>query len=48
MQVQEAARAGFGFADIDWSKPWFAQFAARGERWQQGGADELCGACSPK
>jgi hypothetical protein len=23
------------FADIDWSKPWFAQFAARGERWQR-------------
>ena len=36
MQVQEAARVGFGFADIDWSTPWFAQFAARGERWQQG------------
>jgi hypothetical protein len=24
-----------GFADIDWSLPWFAQFAARGMRWQQ-------------
>jgi hypothetical protein len=24
-----------GFADIDWSKPWFAQVAARGERWQR-------------
>ena len=24
-----------GFAAIDWSKPWFAQFAARGRRWQQ-------------
>ncbi|MBC8748824.1 MULTISPECIES: DUF3025 domain-containing protein [Paraburkholderia] len=24
-----------GFAAIDWSKPWFAQFAARGQRWQQ-------------
>jgi hypothetical protein len=24
-----------GFAAIDWSKPWFAQFAARGLRWQQ-------------
>ena len=24
-----------GFADIDWSMPWFAQFAARGVRWQQ-------------
>ncbi|WP_410834323.1 DUF3025 domain-containing protein [Paraburkholderia sp. SIMBA_030] len=33
MQVREAARVGF--ADIDWSKPWFAQFAGRGARWQQ-------------
>lgn len=24
-----------GFADINWSAPWFAQFAARGVRWQQ-------------
>ncbi|RFU46234.1 DUF3025 domain-containing protein [Paraburkholderia sp. DHOC27] len=24
-----------GFADIDWSMPWFAPFATRGERWQQ-------------
>lgn len=24
-----------GFADIDWSVPWFAQFAARGLRWQE-------------
>jgi hypothetical protein len=24
-----------GFAEIDWSTPWFAQFAARGARWQQ-------------
>jgi len=24
-----------GFADIDWSLPWFAQFSARGIRWQQ-------------
>ncbi|CAB3768727.1 hypothetical protein LMG29542_05934 [Paraburkholderia humisilvae] len=24
-----------GFADIDWSTPWFSQFAARGARWQQ-------------
>jgi Protein of unknown function (DUF3025) len=24
-----------GFADIDWSMPWFTQFAARAERWQQ-------------
>jgi hypothetical protein len=24
-----------GFADIDWSMPWFAQFAGRGVRWQQ-------------
>jgi hypothetical protein len=24
-----------GFADIDWSLPWFAQFSARGTRWQQ-------------
>jgi len=23
------------FADIDWSRPWFAQVAARGMRWQQ-------------
>jgi hypothetical protein len=23
------------FADIDWSLPWFAQFSARGMRWQQ-------------
>ncbi|MGF6876601.1 DUF3025 domain-containing protein [Paraburkholderia sp. MM5477-R1] len=23
------------FAAIDWSKPWFAQFATRGQRWQQ-------------
>ncbi len=33
-----------GFADIDWSAPWFAPFAARGERWQRAacaGAAEL-------
>ncbi|WP_313957491.1 DUF3025 domain-containing protein [Paraburkholderia sp. BCC1885] len=24
-----------GFADINWSLPWFAQFSARGVRWQQ-------------
>lgn len=24
-----------GFAGIDWSMPWFAQFATRGVRWQQ-------------
>jgi hypothetical protein len=24
-----------GFADIDWWLPWFAQFSARGVRWQQ-------------
>ncbi|MFT0169798.1 DUF3025 domain-containing protein [Paraburkholderia mimosarum] len=24
-----------GFADIDWARPWFAQHAARGRRWQQ-------------
>jgi hypothetical protein len=24
-----------GFADIDWSLPWFAQFSGRGERWQR-------------
>src|SRR5579871_609648 len=24
-----------GFVAIDWSKPWFDQFAARGRRWQQ-------------
>jgi DUF3025 family protein len=29
-----AARAA-GFADIDWSTPWFSQFAQRGARWQQ-------------
>jgi len=28
-------RAATGFADIDWSRPWFAQVAARGVRWQQ-------------
>ncbi|WP_345811719.1 DUF3025 domain-containing protein [Paraburkholderia sp. PREW-6R] len=33
MQMQDAAPPGF--ADIDWTKPWFAQFAARGERWQR-------------
>lgn len=36
MQAHEAARVDFGFVDIDWSRPWFAQFAARGERWQRG------------
>ncbi len=24
-----------GFADIDWARPWFAQVAARGVRWQR-------------
>lgn len=24
-----------GFADIDWALPWFAQFSARGARWQR-------------
>ena len=34
--ANEAAQARKpGFADIDWSLPWFAQFAARGVRWQQ-------------
>jgi hypothetical protein len=28
-------RAAPGFADIDWTRPWFAQVAARGVRWQQ-------------
>lgn len=28
-------RAAPGFADIDWSRPWFAQVAGRGVRWQQ-------------
>jgi hypothetical protein len=23
------------FAAVDWSTAWFAQFAARGERWQR-------------
>jgi hypothetical protein len=37
MQVHEAGQesASAGFAAIDWSKPWFAQFADRGQRWQQ-------------
>jgi hypothetical protein len=30
-----AASSRVGFADIDWSMPWFAQFAARGARWQR-------------
>jgi len=34
--ANEAAQARKpGFADIDWSLPWFAQFAGRGVRWQQ-------------
>ena len=28
-------RAAPGFADIDWTRPWFAQVAARGERWRR-------------
>lgn len=35
MRAQDVARKPGGFADIDWSLPWFAQFAARGVRWQQ-------------
>jgi hypothetical protein len=31
----EPARPAAGFADIDWSTPWFSPFASRGERWQQ-------------
>jgi hypothetical protein len=31
----QAARPAAGFADIDWSTPWFSQFMPRGERWQQ-------------
>ncbi len=44
---QEGAskRAAPGFADIDWSRPWFAQVAALGVRWQQaalrGASDQL-------
>jgi Protein of unknown function (DUF3025) len=37
-QQEAAARTAnhpYGFADINWSQPWFAQFAARGSRWQQ-------------
>ncbi|MFM0595721.1 DUF3025 domain-containing protein [Paraburkholderia dilworthii] len=33
MPVSEVQRPGF--AGIDWSMPWFAQFAGRGGRWQQ-------------
>ncbi|MGY6255681.1 DUF3025 domain-containing protein [Paraburkholderia caledonica] len=29
------AGAGVRFAAIDWSRPWFAQFAGRGQRWQR-------------
>ncbi len=29
------------FGDIDWSTPWFAQFAARGARWQQAAQQSL-------
>jgi Protein of unknown function (DUF3025) len=40
-----AKRGAPGFADIDWSRPWFAQVAARGVRWQEaalrGAADQL-------
>jgi len=32
LAAQEAAKSDF--AAVDWSMPWFAQFAARGERWQ--------------
>jgi hypothetical protein len=42
MQVQDAGQGEgqqggpqAGFAAIDWSQPWFAQFAGRGRRWQQ-------------
>jgi len=31
----ERAGAAAGFADIDWTRPWFAQHARRGQRWQQ-------------
>lgn len=38
-------RAAPGFADIDWSRPWFAPVAAHGVRWQQaalqGAAEQL-------
>jgi hypothetical protein len=33
LAADEAAKSEF--AAIDWSMPWFAQFAARGRRWQQ-------------
>jgi hypothetical protein len=34
-QLADEPSARSEFAAIDWSKPWFAQFAARGQRWQQ-------------
>ncbi len=37
-------RAAPGFADIDWTQPWFAQVAGRGIRWQQAA---LRGAAGP-
>ncbi|MGF6725739.1 hypothetical protein P3T43_005122 [Paraburkholderia sp. GAS41] len=40
MAGQEGAMgSGSGFADIDWSLPWFAQFSARGIRWQRAAQD---------
>ena len=33
--MSSVVRKAPGFADIDWSTPWFAPFAVRGRRWQQ-------------
>ncbi|GAB7526105.1 DUF3025 domain-containing protein [Paraburkholderia sp. 2C] len=36
-----AARPAAGFADIDWSTPWFSPFAPRGECWQRAALQSL-------
>jgi hypothetical protein len=37
--MEDAAGKRPGFADIDWSRPWFAPFAERGARWQRGAVE---------
>jgi hypothetical protein len=39
--VSREARPAAGFADIDWSTPWFSQFAPRGARWQRAALQSL-------
>ncbi|HZZ11165.1 MAG TPA: DUF3025 domain-containing protein [Paraburkholderia sp.] len=41
--MAQQAQTRPGFADIDWARPWFAQFAERGARWQRAALNSYAG-----